>query len=74
MSPPWNPGSWPLIVNRRTDPNAPPLPPDDAKFVACAVSAGADYLVSGDDDLLTLAQVEGVTILPPAKLLDVLET
>ena len=47
--------------------------PDDAKFVECAVSAGADYLVSGDDDLLTLDQVEGVTILPPAKLLDILE-
>jgi predicted nucleic acid-binding protein len=34
----------------------------DDKFIACALSAGASYLVSGDDDLLSLREVEGVHI------------
>ena len=36
--------------------------PKDDKFVACALSAGARILVSGDDDLLALGQVENVKI------------
>jgi putative PIN family toxin of toxin-antitoxin system len=36
--------------------------PKDDKFIACALSAGASLLVSGDDDLLTLREVEGVKI------------
>jgi uncharacterized protein len=47
--------------------------PDDAMFVECAVSAGATYLVSGDDDLLTLGQIEGVSIVTPAGFLAVLD-
>jgi uncharacterized protein len=31
--------------------------PDDDKFLACAVAAKADFVVSGDDDLLTLKRV-----------------
>lgn len=37
--------------------------PDDAKFIACAVAAGVRWLVSGDDDLLSLHHVESVDIL-----------
>jgi len=44
--------------------------PDDAMFVECAVSAGASYIVSGDDDLLTLRTVEGVAVLTPAQFLE----
>lgn len=36
---------------------------DDAKFIACAVTASARWLVSGDDDLLSLHRVESVEIL-----------
>lgn len=43
--------------------------PNDAMFVECAVSAGASYIVSGDDDLLTLASVEGIDILAPGQFL-----
>ncbi len=55
---------------------APPLPeplcrdPDDDKFVACAVAAEAQFLVSGDQDLLALSDVMGVTILSPRAFLD----
>ena len=36
--------------------------PDDDHVLACALSARADYLVSGDDDLLSLAVFEGIEI------------
>lgn len=45
---------------------------DDAMFVECAVNAGASYVVSGDDDLLSLRKVEDVVILTPAQFLDCL--
>lgn len=36
--------------------------PDDAKFIACATAAGVRWLVSGDDDLLSLHRVQSVEI------------
>lgn len=43
--------------------------PDDAMFVECAVSAKALYIVSGDDDLLTLGTVENVEMVTAAAFL-----
>lgn len=39
--------------------------PDDDSVLVCAVSAGADYLVSGDKDLLVLENCQGVKIVTP---------
>ncbi len=39
--------------------------PNDDYLLAQAIFAGADYLVSGDDDLLALGPIEGLTILSP---------
>ena len=36
--------------------------PDDDKFLECAVAGGADYIVSGDADLLSLREVQGIAI------------
>jgi uncharacterized protein len=36
--------------------------PNDDKFLECAVAGDADYLVSGDDDLLVLGAVQGIPI------------
>jgi hypothetical protein len=36
--------------------------PDDDKFLDCAIAGGADYVVSGDVDLLVLREVEGIPI------------
>jgi putative PIN family toxin of toxin-antitoxin system len=44
--------------------------PDDDKFIECAVAAQADYLISGDSDLLDVGSHRNVTILSPAKFLD----
>ena len=36
--------------------------PDDAKFITCATTAGVRWLISGDDDLLSLHRVQSVEI------------
>jgi putative PIN family toxin of toxin-antitoxin system len=43
--------------------------PDDAKFIACALAAGARWLVSGDADLRSLRRVKTVEIVPVATFL-----
>ena len=39
--------------------------PDDDHVLACAHAADADYLVSGDQDLLAVGAWQGITILTP---------
>jgi len=39
--------------------------PDDDQILACAVAAGADNLVTGDDDLLVLNEFREIRILKP---------
>ncbi len=39
--------------------------PDDDSVLACAVASGADYLVSGDKDLLVLDSCRSVRIIAP---------
>jgi len=45
---------------------------DDIKFLECAVSGKADYIVSGDDDLISVREIEGIKIITPAELRRVL--
>ncbi len=44
--------------------------PDDDKFLACALEAQADCIVSGDPDLLTLGCYRGIAILKPHEFLE----
>lgn len=44
----------------------------DDKFLACAVEAKADYLITGDKDLLVLKEYEGIKIITPRAFLKVL--
>jgi len=46
--------------------------PHDNKFIECAVTAGADYIVSGDEDLLTLKEYEKVKIITADAFLNIL--
>lgn len=41
--------------------------------LGCALSGNADYLVSGDEDLLTLGEYAGVKIISPREFVQVLE-
>jgi putative PIN family toxin of toxin-antitoxin system len=55
--------------------DAPPLTgavardPDDDKIIACAVAAGAEYLVSRDDDLIALGAYDEIKIVLPEAFL-----
>ena len=46
-------------------------PKDDA-VVACAVEGEADYIVSGDQDLLVLDEYEGIRIVTPRQFVAIL--
>lgn len=39
--------------------------PDDDKFLACALSAGCQFVVSGDKHLLDVSGYQGVTVVRP---------
>lgn len=43
--------------------------PDDDKFLAAAIEAGAGFVVTGDRDLLDLKSYRGVCIVRPARFL-----
>lgn len=57
-------------------PSVPPISrdPDDDKFLACAKSAKADYLVTEDRDLLVLKSHEGTKIRRPAEFMALFES
>ncbi len=44
----------------------------DNKFLECAESAKADYLISGDEDLLSLKEYKGISIVRTSKILQLL--
>ena len=47
--------------------------PKDNFILAIALEARADFIVSGDGDLLALNPFKGVSILPPREFLDILK-
>ncbi|PIP88220.1 putative toxin-antitoxin system toxin component, PIN family [Candidatus Beckwithbacteria bacterium CG22_combo_CG10-13_8_21_14_all_01_47_9] len=46
--------------------------PKDNQFLELGISAKVDFLVSGDQDLLSLKKVRGLKIITPKQLLDLL--
>jgi putative PIN family toxin of toxin-antitoxin system len=46
--------------------------PDDIKILGLAVASGADYIVTGDKDLLILKSFQGIPILDPRSFSDIL--
>jgi len=47
--------------------------PEDDKFLSCALASGADFVVTGDDDLLVLEQFQTTKTIKPADLIRYLE-
>jgi len=47
--------------------------PEDNKFIACAISLHAEYIVSGDPHLKRAGRIEGVEIVPPREMLKLIE-
>lgn len=48
--------------------------PKDDKFIACAVEGNADYIVTGDKDLLDLGTYEQIQIIIAREFLSLLES
>jgi putative PIN family toxin of toxin-antitoxin system len=46
--------------------------PDDNKVVACAVAAGSDYLVTGDNDILSLGSWGKTQMITPSDFLAIM--
>ena len=46
--------------------------PSDNKWLNCAVSGNADFLVSGDKDLLSLKKIADIPIIKPAEFVHLL--
>lgn len=46
--------------------------PKDDSVVACAKEGGADYIVSGDQDLLVLGEYEGIQVVTPRQFVEIL--
>ena len=53
--------------------NAVPDDPDDNAILECAITAGADYIVSGDHHLLDLGRFREIPIVKVADFLEMLE-
>lgn len=47
--------------------------PNDDKFLECAVAGEAEYIISEDQDLLTLKEFQGVKVLSVAEFIGFLE-
>ncbi len=47
-------------------------PKDDA-VVACAKEGDADYIISGDQDLLVLGEYEGIRVVAPCRFVEILQ-
>ena len=48
--------------------------PDDIKILGLAVASNADYIVTGDKDLLVLKSFQGIPILNPRSFSDILHS
>lgn len=47
--------------------------PKDIKFLACAVGGQADYIITGDNDLLVLKDYQGVHIVTASEFLTIIQ-
>lgn len=62
--------AWATLVASQPLPEPVCRDADDDKFLACALAASVQYIVSGDRDLLEISPYEGITILRPRAFVD----
>lgn len=60
-----------VVPGRLQLPGVTRNPKDDA-VVNCAQEGGADYIVSGDQDLLVLGEHQGIQVVTPRQFVDIL--
>ena len=60
-----------VLINVSSSP-AVSRDPEDDEYVECALISNCEYIVTGDDDLLTLQQHKSVKIVTPRQFFDLL--
>ncbi len=66
-------GTNAVFVNAPKEQNWIEDDPEDNKFIACAISLRAEYIVSGDPHLKRVGRIGEVKILPPREMLKLIE-
>ena len=64
----WRDGTIEVVVSPLPEPVC--SDPDDDKFLACAIAAGATHVVSGDRGLLASSPYRKVIVIRPRELVD----
>jgi putative PIN family toxin of toxin-antitoxin system len=62
-----------IVIEPVTVPRVVAKDADDDQVLACAVAAQADLIITGDTDLLTLQEYQGIRIVNPATALTLIE-
>lgn len=60
-----------IVVQPSAVPRIVPNDPDDDQVIACAMAANADYVVSGDSDLLKLGEHQGIRIVKAVEMVEI---
>jgi putative PIN family toxin of toxin-antitoxin system len=61
-----------IVVPTGAAQGAVPRDPDDENILEAAIAGNADYIITGDKDLLDVGTFEGITIVNPAQFVEVL--
>ena len=62
-------GQFSTLVQESRKPPAIPIDPDDLMLIDCAIAGKAEFLVTGDKELLKLGTLGTLTILSPAEFI-----
>jgi putative PIN family toxin of toxin-antitoxin system len=62
---------WSRFVRREENIAVVTDDPKDDMFIECAISAGANFIISGDPHLLALGSYRNVKIVSPAEFLEI---
>jgi hypothetical protein len=60
------------VIVAQTGPRIIKKDPADDKFIRCALSANAKFIISGDQHLLALKEYQKIKILPPTEFFSIL--
>ncbi|MFO8051184.1 MAG: putative toxin-antitoxin system toxin component, PIN family [Thermoplasmatota archaeon] len=64
--------SFSRLVSVKTEIGIKSRDPSDNKILECAIASEVDYIISGDQDLLVMKEVEGIRIISSREFLEMI--